>query len=119
MTFSAGIQRPLAFGREKPSTNAFLPDEAKNIFQAGNYHHVPMIIGYADVEGIASMFFGTLGGAEPIHKDFERFVPLSFGVERGSEASKRVAQKIKEFYYKDRKPSLDTLDAYLAVNLPN
>lgn len=74
-----------------------------------------MIIGYTDVEGIVGLFFAGLKGSQPVHKDFERFVPYVFGLEKGSEASKRVAQKVKEFYYKDREPSLETLNEFVTV----
>lgn len=76
---------------------------------------VPMIIGYCDSEGMLGLFSAAKRGSEPVHKDFENFVPFPFGLEKGSEESKRIAQMIKQFYYKEEKPSLETLTNFLEV----
>lgn len=83
---------------------------------AGTYRKVPLIIGCCDGEGMLGLFLGGRVGRQPVHKDFENFVPFTFELERGSEESKRIAQNIKEFYYKDKEPSLETLTSYIEVN---
>lgn len=87
--------------------------------QSGAYNKVPLLIGYNNAEGILSTVLAIKAGAAPIHSDFERFVPLAFGLERGSEKSKQVAQRIKEFYYGSQQPSLETLEAFIKVLMMN
>lgn len=83
--------------------------------RTGSYNDVPVLIGYCDCEGMMALFFGSKDGP-PVHKNFENYVPHIFDLERGSEKSKIIAQKIKEFYYKDKEPSTDTLANFLEVN---
>lgn len=110
-----GSKRCFGPAPEKPSKNALLPDEPIQILQAGNYNKVPLLIGYCDAEGMLGIFLGATGQI-PIHNDFENFVPHSFQLERGSNESKRIAQKIKDFYYKGKEPSLETLANYIEVS---
>lgn len=84
--------------------------------QSGTYNKVPFLIGYTDAEGILSMILAARKGSQPIHKDFELLVPIAFGLQRGSEKSKQIAQQIKEFYYGDKEPSMETLDIFIKVN---
>lgn len=53
---------------------------------------------------------------ETVHKNLQNFIPKDFNIETGSAESKRIAQKIKGYYYKDKEPSLDTLDAFVTVS---
>lgn len=62
------------------------------------------------------LFMGARKGQKPIHTDFENFVPHAFGIERGSNESKQIAQKIKNFYYNENEPSLETLTNYIEVS---
>lgn len=112
----SGGKRPYGPATEKPSINAFLPQDPKIIMQAGTYNKVPLLIGYCNAEGMLGIFMEERKGEMPIHKDFEKFVPHDFGLERGSEESKRIAQKIKDFYYKDKEPSPKTLANYIEVS---
>lgn len=100
---------------ERPSVCAFLSDEPKNIVQAGAYNKVPTIIGYCDAEGILGLFWEPLHDRQPTHSNFENFVPYTFGLKKNSEESNRVAKKIKTFYYKNREPSLESLQSYVDV----
>lgn len=110
-----GSKRSYGPSPERKSSNAFLPEDPKDVMQSGSYNKVPLIIGYCDCEGLVVLFLESKKGQPPIPKDFENFVPYSFELERGSEESKRIAQKIKEFYYGDKEPSLDTLPNYINV----
>lgn len=101
---------------EKPSENAFLPEDPTKILQSGAYNKVPLLIGYNDAEGILSVTFTAATGNKPIHKDFEDLVVAKFDLDRGSEKSKRVARKIKDFYYGNKEPSLDTLETFVQVS---
>lgn len=83
--------------------------------QSGTYNKVPFLTGYTDAEGILSVILSARKGVEPIHRDFELMVPVAFGLKRGSEKSKQIAQQIKDFYYGDKEPSLETLDIFIKV----
>lgn len=84
--------------------------------QAGIYNKVPLMIGYNNAEGIFSTLLAIKTGEKPIHKDFESFVPWTLNLKKGSEESKKIAQRIKEHYYGDQQPSLETLEAFIKVN---
>lgn len=60
--------------------------------------------------------FNKIKNLEPIHRDLENLVPYDFSLEFGGNESKKLAQKIKEYYYKDTDPSLDTLEAFIKVS---
>lgn len=74
------------------------------------------MIGYTDAEGILAIILRMRGGVEPVHNDFETLIPLAFDLERGSEKSKQIAQKIKEFYYGEQQPSMETLETFVKVS---
>lgn len=105
-----GSKRPYGPCPERPSKTAFLPDDPRNIMRTGSYNDVPILIGYNDREGIMALFSGS------VPKNFEDYVPHSFSLEKGSEKSKLIAQKIKEFYYEDQEPSSETLSKFLEVS---
>lgn len=83
---------------------------------ACNINAVPILIGYTNWEGIFNVLYSELEKTEPIHKDFEKFVPHGFNLQVGSMESKEIAQKIKEFYYKDSEPSSETLETFIKVD---
>lgn len=112
-----GKGRPYGVAIEKPSRYAFLAEQLKSIWQSGTYNKVPILIGYTDAEGILSAIYAARGGVEPIHKSFEGFVPSLFGLEKDSNISKQIADKIKKFYYGNKEPSMETLDSYIEVIL--
>lgn len=78
---------------------------------------MPLLVGYTDAEGILSILLAMKSGVDPVHKDFEILIPLAFNLEKGGAKSKQVAQKIKEFYYGDKEPSKETLEAFVKVKL--
>lgn len=78
---------------------------------------MPLIIGYCNAEGILGYFWQPQVGREPIHRNFENLLPFTFKLKEGSEESKRLAQKLKEFYYQDKEPSAETGDSYVEVSI--
>lgn len=110
-----GGGRPYGPSPEGASQNAFLPDDPINLLRSGNYYKVPLIIGHCNMEGILGLVWEPLHGRQPIHKDFENFVPCKFGLKRGSEESKRIAHRIKQFYYQNRVPSVESIQNYVEV----
>lgn len=100
-----GSRRPYGPSLEKASPNAFLVDEPKDILRAGTYNQVPLITGYCDAEGILGIFWAAQHSRQPVHKDFENFVPHTFELAKGNDKAKKVAQKVKQYYYKNEEPS--------------
>lgn len=82
---------------------------------SGNYNKVPLLIGYCNREGMLTEIFNKLTGKQPVHDDFESSIPYIMNLKRGSPESKQLAQKIKDFYYGDEEPSLDTIGIFYDV----
>ncbi|CAH1365806.1 unnamed protein product [Tenebrio molitor] len=90
----------LPFGpvTEKPSSGAFITEEPLQIIKSGAYNKVPTVFGYTTREGM--LFEIAMKPRKPeVPKNFERFIPFMLQVEPGSDSSKNIANKIKQFYY--------------------
>lgn len=87
------------------------------IMLSGNFNAVPILFGYCNREGMFSELVQKLKGKQPIHEDFEKTVPRELNLKYGSDASKNVARRIKEFYYGDEEPSLNCVDNYYLVSI--
>jgi carboxylesterase type B len=101
---------------EHKSPEAFLSEYPLDIIRSGQYNHVPIMIGYTTREG---MLAEILQKRNPLNawKDFESAVPNFLALERGSDMSKLIAQRIKEFYYGDEEPFTNNKDKYYLVNI--
>jgi carboxylesterase type B len=95
---NSGEKRPYGPVIEDPSKGAFLTEDPLDIIKSGNYNQIPLIFGYTTREGM--LIEMMIKPRKPsIPRDFERIVPYTLEVERGSEARKNIADKIKQFYY--------------------
>lgn len=93
-----------------------LTEEPLDVMLAGEYTKVPLLIGYTSREGMFSEISQRLEtGAFKIFTDFEAKVPAYFNIPKGSDLSKRIAQKIKEFYFDNCNPSVDNIDSIYQV----
>lgn len=54
-------------------------------------------------------------GQEPVHADFEDLINYRMGVKRGSEISKDIAGKIKDFYYPIQRSKPDLIQTFYDV----
>jgi carboxylesterase type B len=97
LNYSAG---KLPFGPviEKASPGAFITEEPLKIIKSGNYNKVPMVFGYTTREGMLFELWPKPNKPE-MPEDFETLIPFMLEVERGSDSSKNIANKIKQFYY--------------------
>jgi carboxylesterase type B len=97
LNYSAG---KLPFGPviEKTSPGAFITEEPLKIIKSGNYNKVPMVFGYTTREGMLFELWPKPNKPE-MPEDFETLIPFMLEVERGSDSSKNIANKIKQFYY--------------------
>lgn len=71
-----------------------------DVINSGKYNQVPLMLGYTSNEAVLLESMERFGLAFVI-QDYEECVPLDLKLEKGSEASKRVANKIKKFYIGD------------------
>lgn len=81
------------------SSKGFLLENPLDIILRGDYNQVPLIFGYTSREG---MFFEMLEkkwNRSMIITDFEDVIPHQFHLTKGSESSKEIVAKIKEFYF--------------------
>lgn len=111
------VLRPYGPVVETPQTqSSFLTSEPLDIILAGKSAAVPILIGYNNREGMMSEFITRSLGQQPIHDDFEKSIPLDMNLETGSAAARAAAQKIREFYYGEEEPSLETIENYVSVH---
>lgn len=76
------------------------------------------MIGYTDREGMYSQVQDMLvKGGFKLFTDFETKIPYFFNIPKGSDLSKRIAKRIKEFYFSDNNPTMDNLEAYYLVSI--
>lgn len=69
---------------------------------------MPTLFLYTKEEGIVLDIFLSKLGIPPVHSNMEDFVPGCFNLAKGSKESRILAEKIKQFYYGDKEPSLET-----------
>lgn len=82
---------------------AFISDEPINIIRSGDYHKVPMIIGYTSREGIYWDIYNRLMTGKPeIITDFTTVIPNNLNARKGSLLYQTIADRIKAFYWGPR-----------------
>ncbi|XP_064211368.1 uncharacterized protein LOC655784 [Tribolium castaneum] len=114
---NAGGKLPFAPVIEKASQNAFIAEEPLKIIKSGNYNQVPLIFGFTTREGM--LIEQMIKPRKPtMPRDFEAAIPYTLEVERGSENSKQIAQKIKDFYYGEP-GSEDKLENFYIIHTDN
>lgn len=109
------MKRPFGPTVEKPNLDPFIRKEPYDIFASGEYHDVPTIIGYCRREGNLCEAFANLEEKKPIHSSFDKVVPHDLNLTKGSVEFSEVANKIKEFYYKEG--SHNTTETYSIVSI--
>lgn len=86
--------------REIAGIETFLEDTPLNILKQGNYRKVPVLYGFTDMEGY--MFLGAFDELKvKMNERFSDFIPIDLQFE-SEEQKNEVAQKIKEFYFRDQ-----------------
>lgn len=93
----------------------FLVEHPMRILERSQYIHVPLMMGYCSREGM--LVHG--GGTKPFKKiipDIENLVPNYFGLQKRSSLSKKIAQKIMQYYFGDQDPEQTDVDFTYQVN---
>lgn len=93
-----------------------MSEEPIDIIISGKFNHVPLMIGFTSREGMLSeIITKNRYGEVRLVKDFERAVPYMLNMPKGSEMSKKVAERIKHYFYGDTEPSMENIDQYYLV----
>ncbi|XP_026323536.1 esterase FE4-like [Hyposmocoma kahamanoa] len=93
-------------------TERFLDDAPVNILKNGKYNKVPILYGFANMEGINRVQMGYDLFKDKMNSKFSDFMPADLEFE--SEAQKqKVAKQVKEFYFGDKAVGDDTILAYI------
>ncbi|KAF5298222.1 hypothetical protein FQA39_LY02646 [Lamprigera yunnana] len=77
--------------------DTFLSREPMDIIKSGQYHDVPLMIGFTSREG----YFARIKYNTVEVDDFEKEIMFNYKTVKGSELSLKIARKIKEFFYGD------------------
>ncbi|KAK5645314.1 hypothetical protein RI129_006614 [Pyrocoelia pectoralis] len=109
--------RPFGAVVEKyTNADTFLFKDPLDVITMREYHNVPIIVGYTSREGY---FVRYKYKKKQIDGDFEEEIPFSLNVEKGSEKSKNIAMKIKQFFYGDQEPSTENSNAFYLLQTDN
>ncbi|XP_044745323.1 uncharacterized protein LOC123307171 [Coccinella septempunctata] len=89
---------------------AFLTQHPIKILESGDYNQVPLIMGYTSSEGMFMHWKGKKSFKE-LTPDIEHIIPRYFNLKKGTPASKRVSQKIMNYYFGTKDPDEAGIEA--------
>ncbi|XP_052753640.1 esterase FE4-like [Galleria mellonella] len=89
----------------------FLDDTPVNILKNGKYNKVPLLYGFANMEGLFRLPLFELW-KDRINEKFSDFLPADLQFENENQKDE-VAEQIKKFYFKDSPISSDTVTGYV------
>lgn len=109
------LRRPLGPVIEKisPDEPAFLAEDPIDIILEGRYHKVPFLLGYLSREGMLIELVTPKD--RQLVTDFQEAIPFNLRIPKGTVLSLETAEKIKQYYYGDKQPSLDEIDTLYKV----
>lgn len=115
-SFFASMVRPLGPVIECPHEGAFLTEDPEEIMKAGKNHQIPIIIGYNSREGLLYEVIRKTRTDADLPENLEKDIPYDMNIPEKSGKAKEVAERIKEFYYKDNDLSEKNINTrYLMV----
>ncbi|XP_064292021.1 uncharacterized protein LOC128669717 [Plodia interpunctella] len=89
----------------------FITDSPLNILKSGKFTKVPLLYGFANMEGLIRMiFFETW--KDDMNKKFSDFLPADL-IFDNEEQKEEVATNVKQFYFGDQPVGVDTMLAYI------
>ncbi|KAM3966734.1 uncharacterized protein ACR2FA_012280 [Aphomia sociella] len=89
----------------------FLDDTPVNILKKGKYNKVPLLYGFANMEGLFRLPLFELW-RDRMNEKFSEFLPADLQFE-SEEQKELIAEQIKKFYFKDNPISPDTVSNYV------
>ncbi|XP_063622380.1 esterase E4-like [Cydia splendana] len=89
----------------------FLDDAPVNILTQGKYRKVPVLYGFANMEGLFRVPWFELW-QESMNERFSDFLPVDLHFENNEE-KENIAKVIKEFYFSEKHVSSETIQGYI------
>ncbi|KAL0274002.1 UNVERIFIED_CONTAM: hypothetical protein PYX00_006546 [Menopon gallinae] len=99
--------------------NAFITKHPRELIAEGKFESdVPYMTGINQMEGAIMLksIVDKNPRASDLENDFERLVPRFLNLQYGSDESKEVAAKIREFYFKGKPLNTSTYQAYVDLS---
>lgn len=96
---------------ERATRDAFLVESPVNILKNGHYKKVPLLYGFANMEGLLRIDFFDLW-KHKMNEKFSDFLPADLEFESDNQ-EEEVAQLVKEFYFGDKPIGDDNVLAYV------
>ncbi|KAI5638923.1 carboxylesterase family domain-containing protein [Phthorimaea operculella] len=93
----------------------FLDDSPVNILKKGEYNKVPVLYGFANMDGLFRVSIGYEQFTAGMNKKFSDFLPFDLQFKDQIEKDK-VANEVKEFYFGNKKIDNDTILEYIDYN---
>uniref|UniRef100_A0A2A4J3V0 Carboxylic ester hydrolase n=2 Tax=Heliothis virescens TaxID=7102 RepID=A0A2A4J3V0_HELVI len=90
---------------------AFLTESPLNILENGNYKKLPMLYGFANMEGLFRVDFFEFWKRKMNHK-FSDFLPADLKFE-SDEEREEVAEMVRKFYFEDSPVNEDNILKYI------
>ncbi|CAH0600334.1 unnamed protein product [Chrysodeixis includens] len=96
--------------REKEN-EAFLTESPLSILQKGDFKKLPVLYGFADMEGLFRMNFFEIW-KDKMNKKYSDFLPADLTFKSAAE-KETVAERVKKFYFEDEPVSKDNVIGYV------
>ncbi|XP_044727740.1 esterase B1-like [Chrysoperla carnea] len=95
-------------------STAFLSEPSEKLLLEGRFHKVPVMIGVTSHEGLLYLNPEFIESFPPDFTDNKILVPRDLKeILKTEKAIQEVGDKIKQFYYKNEKPSYDLFDTFI------
>ncbi|KAI5651326.1 carboxylesterase family domain-containing protein [Phthorimaea operculella] len=98
--------------RDTGAEEMFLDDSPVNILKKGDYNKVPLLSGFANMEGLFRVGSGFEQYSAGMNKKFSDYLPLDLQFKDETE-KEQVANKVKEFYFGNKTINNDTIFEFI------
>ncbi|XP_043269298.1 uncharacterized protein [Venturia canescens] len=102
-----------------PGLERFLTDEPVNLIREGKIHQVPFMtgvtrdeFGYLTMPEVNEARKGNDSTFRDLDQNWEEIAPISFLYERNTPRSKRISQRLRDYYFKGQPISLETVKGH-------
>ncbi|XP_043269346.1 uncharacterized protein [Venturia canescens] len=102
---------------EVPGVERFLTGQPSDLIKRGEFSHVPLITGICKdefggvvVPAVELARKGNTSVFEDLDQHWNHIAPISFFYERGTQRSTDISTALRQFYFKGRAVSLDTVE---------
>ncbi|XP_063227940.1 acetylcholinesterase-like [Bacillus rossius redtenbacheri] len=99
------------------SSDPFFPDHPLKLLEQGKFAKVPFITGVTSAEGRIAFHGADMHPLtmSEISENLELVLPWDLAPELGTERSKEIADKLRQFYFGDRSVSEDSVEQFVQM----